>query len=864
MKKYILLILFLSIPFLPSAQEEASPKLDPYLRASLEKKGAGAEMNLFVKGEQKRIERYFRSREGRIKFQSGGYSMVRMEAQKVRSFQKRSFVDRILVQMGEGRALNDTMRIRNRIRGIQQGNGLPRSYRGEDVILGYIDSGIELDHPDFQDPNGRTRVLTLWDQTLSDSSNTPSKYGYGQEWDSTDINAGNCPHVDQSGYNGHGSSVASVGSGNGLATGNHRGGAPRSDLIIVSNDFNAPNWTASIVDAVDYILSRADSMGKPVVVNTSLGTYLGSHDAKDPASLMIDSLIEASSGSMLVAAAGNAGHIPFHLGYDVTQDTNFTWFEYNNNSGLGYGAVYFEAWADTSAFNNVEYAVGADRVNPSFLYRGRTPFHTIQNNLDSTISDTLLNGSGDTLAIVQTYAQRLGSRYKVQVHLKEPDSSQYYYRFMTTGSGSFDVWSADFLGSSSMVDSSGLPPSSDFPDITDYRAPDRRKTIVGSWACSEEVLTVANYTGRVEYPGLDSNTQTVSGTPGEIANNSSRGPTRQGRNKPDIAATGNVLMTAGKLSFIDYLIQNEPYKVHPDSMHMRNGGTSVAAPVLSAIGGLYFQRCPGADHQEVMKAIRTTARTDSFTGSVPNARWGHGKVDGRAALAQSLYAPQLDYSDTSSCGSPIPLSTQDSYSAYSWSDGSSGSPLSVDSSGSYYAEVFDSSACPARTDTVDLEIFPLPPEPTLYQQGDSLFTDMSGVNYQWFRDGSPIPSATEQGHRIEQEGAFYLVVEDSNGCRNRSDTLNAIPSFLEDRAEKMNALISPNPTGSRFKIQLSRPARTAFHYRLIGPDGRKVRSGTIPRGAKEERTELKGCAPGLYILEWQHGDKKGRSKVMKE
>ncbi|MFB6259045.1 MAG: S8 family serine peptidase [Flavobacteriales bacterium] len=852
--------LLLLCTFSLTAQEKES--LDPYLSSLLQRSDADRELNLFLKGEKDAIARFCRLHEGHFKFSSEGYVSIRIEAGKVRTLQQKDFVERIVVQMGKGRALNDTMRVRNRISGIHKGKGLPRSYQGKDVILGYIDSGIELEHPDFQDSTGRTRVLTLWDQTFSDSTNTPSEYGYGQEWDSTDINAGNCPHVDQPGYYGHGTSVASVGSGNGLATGNHAGGAPRSDMIIVSNDLNAANWKATIVDAVDYILERADSIGKPVVINTSLGSYLGPHDAQDPTALMIDSLIQKRKGSMLVSAAGNAGHIPFHLGYSVTSDTNFTWFEYNSSSSLGYGAVYFEAWADTAEFKNVEYAIGADRVNPSYLYRGRTPFHQVQNNLDTTITETLTNGSGDTLAVVETYAQRLEARYKLQVHLKEPDSNQYRFRFITTGSGRFDVWSAGFLGTSPIVDSSSIPTQTQFADIADYKAPDRDKTIVDSWNCSEEVLSVANYVGRVSYTDIDGNIQTVSGTPGAIAYNSSRGPTRNGRNKPDIAATGKVLMTAGPLDRLDHLINNEPHKVHKDSMHMRNGGTSIAAPVMTSIGGLYFQHCPDASHREVIQAVQSTARKDSFTGSLPNDRWGYGKVDAHQALSSSLYDPQLVYTDTVSCGDPIPLSTKDLYESYRWVDSSSANPLMVDSSGTYYAEVFDSSGCPAFTDSVDLTVHSLPPEPIVYQQGDSLFTSLSGYNYQWYRDGSPIPNAVQQGYRIEQQGGFHLVVEDSNSCKNRSDTLYAIPSSINSRGA-LQVGVAPNPVEKELQVKLSRPARDPIPYELHGLRGETLRSGELEVGQDEERIRMENLAPGVYVFHWKQREKKGSIKLVK-
>lgn len=835
---------------------------DPYLEALLKRSAPDRELNLFLKGEQSAIARFCQRHNGHFKFSSSGYSSIRIRAGKVRKLQQKDFVERIVVQMGKGRALNDTMRVRNRILGIQKGNGLPRSYKGEDVILGYIDSGIDLDHPDFQDSTGNTRVLTLWDQTFSDSTNTPSAYGYGQEWDSSDINSGNCAHVDQTGYYGHGSSVTSVGSGNGLATGKHSGGAPRSDMIIVSNDFNAPNWKATIVDAVDYILERADSIGKPVVINASLGSYLGPHDAKDPAALMIDSLIQERKGSMLVSAAGNAGHIPFHLGSSIASDTNFTWFEYNNSSSLGYGAVYFEVWADTSEFKNAEYAIGADRVNPSHLFRGRTPFHKIHPNLDSIIADTLTNGTGDTLAVVETYAQQLGGRYKLQVHLKEPDSNQYRYRFMTTGSGRFDVWSAGFLGTSPIVDKNSIPSQAEFPDIVDYVAPDRRKTIVDSWNCSEEVLSVANYVGRVDYPDINGNTQTVSGTPGAIAYNSSRGPTRNDRNKPDIAATGVILMTAGPLDRLNYLINNEPYKVHKDSMHMRNGGTSIAAPIITAIGGLYFQRCPEASHKEVIQAIEKTARQDSFTKSLPNDRWGHGKVDAHQVLLNSLYDPMLAYSDTVSCGDPIPLSTKNSYAGYQWADSSSSASLIVDSSGAYYATVIDSSGCPALTDTADLTTHSLPPEPIVYQQGDSLFTPSSASKYKWYRNGTAIPNTDQQYHLIEEEGGFYLVVEDSNGCQSSSDTLYAIPSSIPLR-EELNVKVVPNPVDDALRVKLSHSLKAPIHYELRGIRGEELNTGKLSIGKNEKRINMESLAPGIYFFHWKQNEQKGSIKLVK-
>jgi subtilisin family serine protease len=115
-------------------------------------------------------------------------------------------------------------------------------YQGEGVLVGIYDSGIDWTHPDFIDSNGNTRILYLWDQT-DESGIPPAGFGYGSEYDSTDIN----DEIDGSPTGlvqgkdvwGHGTYVAGIAAGNGRASGNGKpsgtyiGVAPEANLIVV-------------------------------------------------------------------------------------------------------------------------------------------------------------------------------------------------------------------------------------------------------------------------------------------------------------------------------------------------------------------------------------------------------------------------------------------------------------------------------------------------------------------------------------------------------------------------------------------------------------------------------------------------------
>lgn len=560
---------------------------------------------------------------GHFKYAAGNIAAVNLPVEALKTLVD----DPNIQRMEEGRLelepMNDRMLINNKIDKVHSGvSPLTQGYDGEGVIVGIIDSGIDFTHPDFKDSLGNTRVLWIWDHLLPNAANTPSLYGYGQEFSAADINAGNASaHVDGL---AHGTHVSGIATSNGRSHVEYTGAAPKADIIAVSVDFNKSDdvWLSSVADAVNYIYDKADSAGKPCVINISAGTYFGSHDGKDLSALAIDYLITAKAGRSLAAASGNAGGNTIHVQHNPSNDTLFTWF--SKPGATANNGIYIELWADTANLKNVQFTIGADQITPTYEDRGQLNWMSVIPNLNVLRQDTLKSISGNKIGLVQRVSQLIGSSYSMIYYIL-PDSTNYFYRLMSKGTGKFDVWSFDMV-------TSPLPAPSAYPNITRYVLPDLNQTVCSSFQCSDKVITVGQYVNRNSYMDVNGNLQTFPTTVGQLSISSSKGPTRDGRIKPDITSTGEVTLSALRLSSVAFFLANQPYKLAPDSIHIRDGGTSSAAPVVAGVGALYFQKNPTATWYDYKTRVKLCAVQDAFTGTIPNNDFGYGKLDALAVM----------------------------------------------------------------------------------------------------------------------------------------------------------------------------------------------------------------------------------------
>ena len=417
----------------------------------------------------------------------------------------------------------------------------PYSLGGEGVLAAVIDSGIDWKNTDFRNPDGSTRILKLWDQTVAPESSgyaPPESYVVGTEYNRDVINlalsgdeaALRSMNLSRD-YSGHGTFVTGIAAGNGQGmAGSFRGVAFESELIIVklgdSEQRQFPR-TTRLMEAVNYCIMEAQKAGKPVVINLSFGNNQGSHDGTD----LLSTYLNAASDvwkNVIVCGSGNEAGNGIHA------------------SGMLSGRKA----------ESVELAVG--EYEPGFNLQ-------LWKNYSDEYGVELIAPSGERSGNLRTYgADRVSlDNTQVYVYYGQPTPysryQQLYFEFVPAGGyvtpgvwrivltpvrivdGRYDLW---------------LQESATLNEDTRFFSPSEETTLTVPSAAGK-VITVGAYNSRTD----------------AYADFSGRGYTRINDNiKPDIVAPGvNIVSTA----------VNGGYTVR--------SGTSMAVPFVSGSAALLMQ-----------------------------------------------------------------------------------------------------------------------------------------------------------------------------------------------------------------------------------------------------------------------------------
>jgi subtilisin family serine protease len=472
---------------------------------------------------------------------------------------------------------------------------------GRGVIIGIIDHGCDFAHGNFRNADGSTRILALWHQDGSPAaSRSPEGYGYGREFVAAEIDVANrTDHPYETlGYNpglaSHGTHVMDIAAGNGQATG-HPGVAPGADIIFVHiGEENQPHTfgnSRKLMEAADYIFEKASALGRPAVINVSLGTHSGPHDGSSLVERWFDQLLQ-SPNRAIVVSAGNSRHQRAHALGAVTPD-----------------APVVLPWIirpEDPTDNEVEIWYGGQHRLEVTLFHP-TGAHLL--TVPRGCRQSLFDAEGiEVVSIVHNEHDARNSDHQISILLDKSlaptDAASACWRIELRNTGGeeapFHAWVArddGEQGSSSFFHPSVVN--------TGYS--------LGSISCGRYTITVGSY---------------MAGDPnGEISSFSSAGPTRDGRKKPEVSAPGQLVAAPQNLAGI---LAAES----TTNGATRKSGTSMATPHVTGLIALLMQCAPKPlSIEQIRDQVITTVRdTVASTAGTWHPRYGYGRIDTKSAL----------------------------------------------------------------------------------------------------------------------------------------------------------------------------------------------------------------------------------------
>ena len=507
---------------------------------------------------------------------------------------------------------NDVSRAQSGASLLQEGVFNNTAYNGTGVLVGIYDSGIDWKHPDFRkaDDQTKSRIVSIWDQTLTAQAGETAPVGFSTGVEYTraqiedELDGTPTGFVRENDINGHGTHVSGTAAGNGAAFADkrHKGFSSDADIVFVKGG-NGSFPTTNTINALTYFKNVATALNKPIVVNMSIGGQSSAHDGTSSHEVAVNSFTTSGAGRVVVISAGNDYGANLHRKVDIAAGAAQT---YN-----------FTVASNTSAASVFSFIMYANDNTPVTAKLTTPDGQQYTQNISTNTAHTILGG-GLTATMYNYWSNDNNKRYVQLVVTRTSGTTnvQGNYSLEITNNGTQQITAHGWLYSQGVQ--------------TTLQNGDN-EYIVGSPGNASNAITVASYMGRASWYSGASGYFTL--TPQEsISSFSAQGPRVDGVQKPDIAGSGqNVISSRSADS-----APGSTDIIAGTNYYVKNQGTSMSSPGVAGAVGLLLQANPSLTAAQVKARLTSNARMDGATGTVPNMRWGYGKLDIYKAVTDEL------------------------------------------------------------------------------------------------------------------------------------------------------------------------------------------------------------------------------------
>lgn len=475
------------------------------------------------------------------------------------------------------------------------------SLKGQGILIGIADTGIDYTNDLFKNPDNTSRIFSIWDQGAENGGNSSEnnqgqnnieesqEFLYGRIYEKAQINAALASEnpyeiVPQRDEIGHGTFLASIAAGNEDTANDFVGAAPQSELVVVKlkqaktylREFffaskDAPMYQENdIMAAVAYLQSVAERENRPLVILIGLGSNQGSHVGMGPLSVYLND-IGAFRGRAVAIAAGNQGNARHHFFGHAGSVLTPTTVEINVEEDIEGFCMELWSYAPELVRVVVQSPTGQQTQGTFPIVQNTQTTNFVFENTRLTIDYRIAGRESGDLLIFFRFSNPVKGIWTLLVY---PENAI---------TGNFHIW---------------LPIRSfNEPDVT-FISPNPDTTITTP-STSFTPITTGGYNALT----------------GAIYLESGRGFDGKGRIKPDFCAPCVEVSGAG--------LRNN---------YVTLTGTSVAAAITAGASalvlewGILRENSPSMNSVEVKNfLIRGCERENNV--SYPNTEWGYGKLD---------------------------------------------------------------------------------------------------------------------------------------------------------------------------------------------------------------------------------------------
>ena len=572
--------------------------------------------------------------------QWGDIHIARIPLSNLASLSAETQVERIEAQASARKHLDTATIVINTLP-IYESTPVHQAYTGEGVVVGLMDIGFDLTHPNFYNRDRtHTRISAIWDQLSEDTigSDLPA----GRDYIGEEAVLAHARSIDGE-IQTHGTHTLGIATGTGFDT-PYRGVAFDSDICLVSNIEESDTAYIEPVDkyihtnALDalgfkYLFDYAERQGKPCVTSFSEGYPPYFDEEESLYAAVLDSL--SGPGRIIVASAGNEGLVKSYV---------------EKLPEIKEAGAFILCYEDEA-----EYRIKGNGELRLHLYRygdeTSVPTDTLTTELatlpyETEVTDSLIcNGDTLTLALYRKRSvYQPDEVWYVTLNSSRPLSNGAPLVLTIEGDTHAELFGNSLAAFQDQGDRSpdSLMPNDQEPVPLicpqaghNIFAPSSFKSVISVGATSYRAAMKNMWGG----PHKAHNGTVI----GRISPYSSTGPTVDNLLKPDVVAPGTyVISSFSHYSPIRYSMMAESEFQGITYPWGLATGTSMSAPMVAGTIALWLQARPTLTTDEIREVFHRTCQHPDPEMDYPNYIYGYGEIDAYRGLLDILGADRIE------------------------------------------------------------------------------------------------------------------------------------------------------------------------------------------------------------------------------